>query len=100
MVRGTTPVNRFRCMGQDLTFIDVIYITYMQNDQVVLEKTLEDCDIDWEYVQFKMTQEETLLFSSDSPVQIQIRGRMKDGTAFATNIVTVSVSDILKDGVI
>lgn len=100
MVRGTTPVNRFRCKGQDLTSVEVLYITYSQGGHTVLEKTLPDCEIEWEYVQLMLTQEETLLFSPDLNVDIQIRGRFPDGNAFATNIVSVKMGDVLKDGVI
>ena len=100
MTRGTTPVNRFRCVGQDLTDVDVLYITYAQYDNIVLEKTKADCEIDWEYVSLMLTQEETLSFVADEPVKIQIRGRYPDGSAFATNIVTVPINNVIKDGVI
>ena len=100
MTRGTTPINRFRCVGVDLTDVEVLYITYKQEDFVVLEKEKEDCEIEWEYASVMLSQEETLAFSPNVPVDIQIRGRFQNGNAFATDVVTVNVNDVQKDGVI
>lgn len=95
--RGTTPIHVFTT-DTDLSEAEVIYITYKQQGNVVLEKTKGDLTFDEEEISLSLTQEESLRFSSPGTVKIQIRARFADGTAIASNIVTTSVENILKDG--
>ena len=48
----------------------------------------------------RLTQQGTLKLNAFMPVAIQIRMRTNDGNAVASNIITTSVGQILKDGVI
>jgi len=98
IIRGTTPTNYFD-VDLDLTEADVIYITYEQNDEVVFEKQKSDITITPERLSVELTQEDTLKLD-DGEVLIQIRARLSDGTAVASNIVKTTASRILKDGVI
>lgn len=103
MYRGTTPTNTFTS-ELDLSNAVVVYITYKQNKQVVFEKGKEDITFssdDSNYVMsIELTQEETLKLSPNNSVAIQIRARFADGNAVASNIITTSVAQILKEGVI
>ena len=76
-----------------------MYVTYQQNGETVLEKTLEDVTVTETAITIALTQEETLAFSNGM-VQIQIRAKFLDGAALASNILATSVEKILKDGVI
>ena len=116
MYRGTTPTNTFRATV-DLSEAEVVYITYGQRGNPVIEKT--KADITFEPPQdeqgtrsepanaeltvytftVQLTQEETLRFV-DSDVYIQIRARFPGETAIASKIIKTSVEMILKDGVI
>ena len=100
MYRGTTPAHTFTT-ETDLSDAAVIYITYKQNGQNVLEKTKADITFDSEQSAYTMTvtlsQAETLAFD-DSQVAIQIRARFDDGRAIASNVISVPVRQILKDG--
>ena len=98
MRRGTTPTNTFT-VDVDLRQATALYVTYKQNSRVILEKTLEDATITETSVAVTLTQEETLAFSKGT-VSIQIRAKFADGAAIASNIITSSVDQILKDGVI
>lgn len=95
--RGSTPINAFK------TNIDLseatIYITYQQKNKTLVEKTGDDITVTPEQISCVLTQEETLKFEPGT-VEIQIRYVLPDGTADASNIVTVSSTKILKDGVI
>ena len=96
MKRGTTPVNTFRT-NIDLTGATV-FVTYSQRGRVILEKTGEDLTISEDAVVTRLTQQDTLGFDAVQKVSIQIRYVFPDGTAGASNIMTASVGEILKDG--
>ena len=113
MRRGTTPTHTFS-LGINLEGLSALYVTYSQNGNVVLEKTLEDdgvvVDQEAKTVKVSLTQEDTLQFSSEhwnrfTPMeqknnlaQVQIRLKFEDGSAPATNIMTIPIDPILKDG--
>ena len=96
MKRGTTPTNTFKT-NIDLTGATV-FLTYSQRGRVVLEKTGDDLEISAEAVVTRLTQKDTLGFDALQKVSIQIRYVFPDGTAGASNIMTVTVGEILKDG--
>ena len=77
-----------------------LYITYQQRGKTVIEKTLDDCSFGDNFVSIILTQEETLMFESLVKVRIQIRARLKDGTATKSKIIETDVDTLLKDGVI
>lgn len=104
MYRGTTPTNVFKT-AQNLSDADVVYITYKQAQKTVVEKTKQDIEFgtdgDMHTLTVKLTQADTLAFFKDlKTVEIQIRARYPDGTAIASEVVTASVSEVLKDGII
>jgi hypothetical protein len=96
MKRGTTPTNTFKT-NIDLTGATV-FLTYSQRGRVVLEKTGDDLEISAEAIITRLTQKDTLGFDALQKVSIQIRYVFPDGTAGASNIMTASVGEILKDG--
>ena len=96
MKRGTTPTNTFKT-NIDLTGATV-FLTYSQRGRVVLEKTSDDLEITAEAIVTRLTQKDTLGFDALQKVSIQIRYVFPDGTAGASNIMTASVGEILKDG--
>ena len=96
MKRGTTPTNTFKT-NIDLTGATV-FLTYSQRGRVVLEKTGDDLEISAEAIVTRLTQKDTLGFDALQKVSIQIRYVFPDGTAGASNIMTVTVGEILKDG--
>lgn len=108
MYRGTTPTNIFILPEEmnDASF-DTLYITYQQRNKTVLEKTLDNIQRDGNVLTVKLTQAETLAFESghcfsgaidSSDVYIQIRAKLTDGTAMASELMKASVQQILKDG--
>lgn len=98
-MRGTTPTIEF-----DLPFVydelEVLYITFNQKGETVLEKTLADCKCEEKSWSCKLTQEDTLKLVERYNVEIQIRGKNKAGVAFKSDVETFGVGKILKDGVI
>lgn len=93
--RGSTPTNTFR-VNVDLREAK-IFITYSQRDNVIIEKTNPDLEVDETTITTVLTQEETLSFRPGS-VEIQIRYVKEDGMADASNIINTTAERILKDG--
>lgn len=112
MRRGTTPTHTFK-VGIDLSDIQALFITYQQNGETVVEKTIDDVEIDAEnkVIRTTLSQADTLLFESeptdrccaadhtkDNKVKVQIRIKFADGSATASNTMVTTVDEILKDG--
>lgn len=97
--RGTTPVHTF-LVDLDLTSAEVIYVTYKQGRNILIEKEKDDLDVTAESLSFKLTQEDTLALKTAEVCEMQIRARFPDGTAVDSNIMKAHVGRILKDGVI
>ena len=95
--RGSTPTNVFN-VNIDLTGATV-FITYSQNNKVVIEKTGSDVTIESDKLTTTLSQTDTLALQSGR-TEIQIRYVMSNGTADASNIIVVDAQRILKDGVI
>lgn len=96
MYRGTTPINIFRT-DVDLTDASVLFITYVQNCKVILEKELSDVKIQKETITVFLSQKETLLFT-EGIITIQIRAKFPDGSSIASSLIRTSAKEILKDG--
>ena len=99
MYRGTTPTHTFKT-DIDLSDAAVIWLTYKANGRIIIDKEKNDLLVTEEDISLKLTQEETLALVKGQNVSCQIRARFEDGTAVASNIMTVVVNGILKDGVI
>ena len=104
MIRGTTPTLVFKIPFQ-LTNFNRGWVTFVQlaeDGSVIsyLDKALSDCILDANMIELTLTQEETLAFYPNIPLNIQIRLADEDGKAPASDIITEPVFDVLKDGVI
>jgi len=101
MIRGTTPTLEFT-MPFDTSLIAELYITITQNGATALEKTLSDCNCNDTSVSLTLTQEDTLRLEQKpySNSEMQIRVRTVAGEVLASNIMSIYVGRILKDGVI
>lgn len=95
MIRGTTPIIKFN-LPMKIEW-DTLYITFKQGEDIVLEKTLNDVMINDSTIYLSLTQAETLSFSKSETIWVQIRGKVVD-TAYASKIMRMSISDILKGG--
>lgn len=93
--RGSTPTNVFN-VNVDLREAKV-YITYKQNNKIVVEKSGSDIQVERNKLTTRLTQAETLKFSVGT-VRIQIRYILPNGSSDASNIIETRVEEILKDG--
>lgn len=101
MIRGTTPVLEFT-LPFDTELLEEAYVTISQRGAVVIEKSIDECTLKHTMLSVRLSQEETLelIAQRNLRVEIQLRVLTRDGEALASNIKTVDVGRILKDGVI
>ena len=124
IIRGTTPYHNFilPILAED---IKEIYVTYLQNKEVILDKSKEDVDITdlidlYENASVEelpeeesnscqltvhLTQEDTLKFhfypaAKKNIAVIQIRILTTDDEAFASMPINERIFGVLHDGVI
>lgn len=94
MIQGTTPTHRFT-IPMDASFVQTVRVTYAQKDKVLLTKEGEDCRVEGNVIEVKLTQAETLLFDEFSSVQIQVRVLTTAGDALASDLIRVPCGAIL-----
>jgi hypothetical protein len=103
MIRGTTPAVVYKFNVVDPADITVAYLTIRQG-ATVIEKTLADGNVvssgDDRSIAWELTQAETLSLTATQTVMIQLRYKLRDGSAHATKTVTTYLDDVIKDGVI
>ena len=99
MIRGTTPALQF-AFPFELNNVAELWVTLKQDNNIVIDKTVANCELDGAVLTLSLTRQATLKLNAFMPVAIQIRMRTNDGNAVASNIITTSVGQILKDGVI
>lgn len=99
MIRGTTPTLEF-IIPFDTGQLAEAFVTLSQNEVVVIDKALEECQCDANKLSVLLTQEETLKLQCDCMTEIQIRAKTLEGEAIASQIIKVNTERILKDGVI
>ena len=106
IIRGTTPTITFNIKNEqmDLTQVAEVWITFKTKPGVALkEKTydINDVTIDAEEktITLSLSQEDTLYFAN-AQMLVQMRLRMNDDNAYASDIFETSIGQILKDGVI
>ncbi len=98
MWRGTTPTYNFILPeGIRLEDFSTVYLTFAQNGHNVLEKTKDELESTDDGFRLLFSQADTLCFSP-GPVKIQLRARMPDGTAVASNVISTTAQEVLKDG--
>lgn len=99
MIRGTTPLHVFTLpFSTDL--IKNLRVIYSQNDEPVLKKELDDCKLNGNTVEVKLSQVDTFTFNSDYPVEIQVRVLTKTGDALASLPQRVGLDRCLENEVL
>lgn len=97
MRRGTTPTLTFE-LPFHCGLITALNIAFAQEEEVVLEKGLDDCVVNENTLEVTLTEDDTLALDCKKRyVEIQLRvgcGKTKK----ASNIIKTPVDRILKDG--
>ena len=91
---GTTPKHTFT-FPFETDIIQELKITYAQNNKIVLEKRLADCEIKTNSVSCTLTQAETFNFESGVNVEVQVRVLTTGGEALASGIRIITAERCL-----
>lgn len=99
MIRGTTPTLRFT-MPYTAEQIKSGYITFTAQGNVLLDIPVNDTNVKITdgFISLTLTQQQTLMFKSCLLNLVQLRLVLNDNSVVASNIVKISVENILKDG--
>ena len=97
MIRGTTAKITFN-IPFETNQISVAYVTFTSDGVVAVEKNLADLVLGDKKIICRLTQ--SLSFTPNSRVRVQLRARLKDGTTIASRIRDVTVGNVLKEGII
>lgn len=101
MYRGTTPKFSLK-LETDISFDDIeeCYVTIASKIvNLTIGKDRLDFNDEMKRIELTLTQEETLQFHEGN-AEIQVRIKLKDGTALASTIDKTVINKILKNGVI
>lgn len=105
IIRGTTPTIAFNVKTElDLDNIAEVWITFRsKSNSPSCDKTYTKKDVvinkETHEILLSLSQEDTLNFSG-SQMQVQLRLRMYNGSAYASGIMETIIGDVLKEGVI
>lgn len=99
MRRGTTPTIKIKLKGCDINNLEKIYVTFKQG-KYEFEKSMDQLNTSDETLFIKLSQDEALQLDAMKNVLIQVRAKTKDENVIASNIKSVPVEDILKEGMI
>lgn len=108
MIRGTTPTHTFEFGTLNPEELVQLNVYYAQRGEVILTKTKANFDFNSVTVEgvttytayTKLTQEETLLFTARTEVEIQVRILTNDGIAMASPKYKIPVQNVLDDEVL
>lgn len=100
MYRGTTPTLVFNINTElDLNTIKEVWITFDLSPRLTYTKDDVEIDDELKTITLNLSQEETLKFNKHD-VKVQLRFLLEDGNAYASPIKSITVNDILQNGVI
>jgi hypothetical protein len=98
MRKGTTPTLTFK-IPFEVSMLSNAKVTFLQGD-IRLEKKLSDFTTTEDSLTIKLTQEETFLFDSDSPIQVQLRVVTIHDDVLASDIFRIFAEQCLDSEVI
>ena len=101
MIRGTTPKLIFKT-PYTADQIQLGYITFARKSAVFMDIPFTDerVSVDDYSISLTFSQADTLRFNSRTVYEIQLRILLDEGIAVASNIMTMPVDSILKNGFI
>ena len=99
MRQGTTPTHIFTLSVNPST-LKTVLITYAQDGKIIVEKTLDDCEVSGNTISVTLTQTDTLAIRATGYVQVQVRAITEDGEALTSNIMRAVMEPALNQEVL
>lgn len=98
VTRGTTPTHTFD-IPMECSFVKEVAVIYAQNDTEIFRKTTQECKMEGAQISVTLTQEETLRFSADYSVQIQLRIITVGNDSLVSDTINTTVAKCLNNEV-
>lgn len=95
MIIGGTPLHEFELDLAEMPNIVEVLISYTQNGRVILRKKLKDCTLEGNKLSVRLTQEDTLKFTEDHKVRIQIKLKTDEGRILPSEVMVTPTSRCL-----
>lgn len=99
MYRGETITTTISGFPVPVADIDQLYVVFRVRNRTLIEKSLEDCTVKDEAVQFKLSQEESLRLQS-GPIMRSVIVITKDGSRFESQPSEMQCGQTAKDEVL
>ena len=101
MKRGTTPLLKFKTPYK-AELVDHGFVTISRKGETFMEFPFEDDRVSVQdgFILIFLSQEDTLKFNSRANYSIQLRIVLQGGLATASNVISIPIGSILKNGVI
>ena len=99
MIRGTTPTHTFDLPISKGNIKD-IRITYVQNDEKIIEKKITDVILSEKKVAITLTQDESLKFKARRTAFVQIRILTDENKVFTSNSEGFFVYDTFNEEIL
>ena len=97
---GTTPTIRFELKIIDPAEIAYAVMTIAKCGAILVEKETEAAATGGSYIEWNLSQQETLDLGQNGEVEVQARYRLNNGQAYKSPCHTVKVDKLLHEGVI
>ena len=97
---GTTPTIRFNLKVIDPADIAYAVMTIAKCGAILVEKETDTATFGESYIEWNLSQQETLELGQNGEVEIQARYRMNNEQAYKSPCHTVKVDKLLHEGVI
>jgi hypothetical protein len=94
MYQASTPTNTFTISNGTDWFKEVT-VTYLQNRQIVFEKTIKDFTVTETAISHELTQDETISFSPYLPARIEFLFLSNDDKVIPYVIENVPIEEII-----
>lgn len=99
MIRGTTPTHIFT-LPFDAGQISQLRLTYSQDGTTVFEKNETEVTKAGTQLEYTLTQTESLAFTEQKSVEIQLKIKTIDGAVVASKIMRTNASTVLNEEVL
>lgn len=99
VIKGTTPTIKYTYSTVDVSKITKATMTIKQDNTTICKRDLESAEIGDKYLQWTLTQAETLAINEHMNIQVQCKYKLEDGTVGASEITNTSPYDILDEEV-
>lgn len=100
MIIGTTPLHIFdmSCEPEyNKSEILKVKITYKQNDEIIVVKREQDCEINDTDIRTRLTQSDTFKFDPDQMVKVQVRVKTIGDDILSSYAIEVTAAECLDD---